>query len=326
MAIFAVLLFCFFQAAPPVPRQTVNNGSQHPEKQQSNPTPNNQTPCNTSPMIENPHPNQNSTEQPNPNASHDEQKPIEVRVLPVEVNKHWPDFLYIGLSAALVIVGIITFRAIRKQAIETANAAKAASDSVAEIKRQADIMQGQTAAIEKSAAAMVTENRPWVLIALAEEREYTGFPIINSISIVPNDNIECTFVIKNYGKTPAQDINVWSEITIDSSSKDAPPISPYSSSEARFGRVKILPGGCSARQWAWYEGCIPISQEQFDQICMRQKWVWIRGVIKYKVGIEGFSRLEYETHFCFRWIIGDEDLASVGKWIPSDVEESNKAT
>jgi hypothetical protein len=211
--------------------------------------------------------------------------------------------------------------AILYQAKETAIAAKAASDSVAGIKRQADIMERQTAAIEKSVSVMVTENRPYVLIALEESALSCGSPRINP----PEFGVSCDFFIKNYGKVPAQKIMVWAELTVDSSKDDATPLGP-DCLVGGINRMKVLPGGCVAMQSAMYSEGVPMLIDHFDEVFNRKKWLWLRGKILYRFADGEESRPDYETNFSFRWIRISKDDPWVGKWIPAHTEESNKAT
>jgi hypothetical protein len=86
----------------------------------------------------------------------------------------------------LVIVGVITFISIRKQAVETAKATKAMQDSLPLQKASAD-------AALANAKAVVNSERPWIFIEI-EKSANVGSPRKANVKIFG----------KNNGRTPAE--------------------------------------------------------------------------------------------------------------------------
>jgi hypothetical protein len=115
---------------------------------------------------------------------------------------------YASPEGALVIVGIITFGGILYQARETAISAKAARDSVAEIKRQADIMERQTTATEiaanaadKNAKALINSERAWFIAYIDYGGRIWG-DVIEDSEGNQDTWIYPKIIVKNKGKTP----------------------------------------------------------------------------------------------------------------------------
>ena len=118
------------------------------------------------------------------------------------------DYVSIGLTLVLVIIGGITFWEVRRQAIETAKAAKAAADSVREMHQQATILERQTKATEIAArsaesnvALLMSKERARVVVEsvklsfMTNEQRSGPFP-------KPGDKI--VFNMMCYGSTPAR--------------------------------------------------------------------------------------------------------------------------
>jgi len=124
--------FLLLKTVPPVPRQAANNSGPDSEKQQG------KSPTN-GPASGNSKSANNQSHSPKPEQSGQQLAPVEVRISPVHVHKDWADYLYIWQSMVLSFAALLTLGAIWYQARETARAANAARDSVAEIKRQSDI-------------------------------------------------------------------------------------------------------------------------------------------------------------------------------------------
>ena len=206
-----MLLAFFLQTLPPVPRQTVKN----PARGTSDST----DERNANKSVPVPAPVQNtehsiSAEGNNSNvAAEDKQGHVIVDRLP---GKDWWDKFYIGLTFALVIIGTLTLGAIWFQAKKTAEAAKAAADSVAAINSQSGIMQQQAlaSAIAASAAqrsadaakisadALIASERAWLMVEI-EPQSAAGVITDGVTGDVYRTTAFVTCISTNQGKTPA---------------------------------------------------------------------------------------------------------------------------
>lgn len=159
-----------------------------------------------------------------------------------------------------------------------------------------------------NAQALVTQIRPYMLLELSEDnKEFSiGYPIIRDPEIVIGNTLSCLFSVKNYGKTPAQDLLVRADLILGDS-RDAPPNIAIADDGQRRGIPKVIPSGNVISQYALRSG-EGFAADEWDAVMIkRTKFAWLRGVIEYSHAIDKprHESRPYETRFCFWLGIGD---------------------
>jgi hypothetical protein len=219
------------------------------------------------------------------------------------------DYASIGITFALALIAAITFLAVRRQAIETAKAAKAAADSVEEMKQQAEILERQTKATETAAEAallnaqaVIHSERPWLLIPIENKIYDIQPPVIIERRPGTHGALSsgCMFALKNYGRSPARVIEhkLWMIRIGDAS---FPPLSAYE----RKGGVKmdyvLAPDTTIPVQVLLEGGDGKLTTPEREAIDTEKNFLWLAGYIRYTDTFERQDFPIYETRFCYRW-------------------------
>jgi hypothetical protein len=286
---FAVL--ALLQVAPPVPRKTTNKARRSSDnvqteaKQKNNPA----TPA-TIQREESTDSNQQQGQKPSPTNGPEH---VIIDNLPKIAGKDDWDKTYIVFAGLLVVIGGITFGAIWYQAKKTAEAAKAAADSVEAINAQAGIMQRQTKAAQDSAEAardnavaakisaeaLISAERAWVLA----DFDYPDRP---------HTHYEFSLIFTNHGPTPARVESFFWETRAIDSLEELPPIPVYGAVEYS-GRL-LAP----REPWA-VDMVFPnaaVSMDRWTEVMKdKNKYVICVGYVRYGGIFEG----KRYTRFCF---------------------------
>jgi hypothetical protein len=193
----------------------------------------------------------------------------------------------------LVGVGIITFLAVWKQAVETKKAAKAAQESVAAVEKQTPLLQASADAARMSAEALVNSERAWVMTKVCRKKECR--PEIGEYT--DHQGELCTtisgfeWISRNDGRTPAWIIEQKLWCRIAQKLPDIPDIS--SPACIRIGGPNPLGVGESNElpiDWAWCKG--KRGHPGDPPSAWGDRPLFIYGVVKYR-DIFG----QYETWF-----------------------------
>jgi len=207
-----------------------------------------------------------------------------------------------------VIVGIVTFILIGYQARETARATKT---------------------MQENTKAFLAENRPWMLLSRDETFTKIYEPYLKPIGKVPpqeHREVSCPFVIRNYGKSPAQILAFNTELLIGDS-KYMPPLANVFNTVSVSAYPYVFPQGESERHYAFIEPQRSATEEEEREILFEgKKFIWLCGLIRYRNPLEqtrGTSTV-HETTFCYVYTAWERPSART--WIPSGPDEYNKAT
>jgi hypothetical protein len=129
---FAFILFMFLQTPPPTPGKATDNGGQKGDARQSQGAPD-KTPTSQPVSVDN-RASEKSQETGKEYASQNEDRPV--KVLPVDVNKNWPDYVYIAANLIIAIATLVI----------------------------AGIAWKQANAATLSVQAVINAERPWILV------------------------------------------------------------------------------------------------------------------------------------------------------------------
>jgi hypothetical protein len=319
----------FLQAGSPVPRKAPDNSGQDSEKQQGKSPANGTAPGNSKPAN-----NQSQPAEPEQGGQHlaspDEHKSIEMRVSPVHVHKDWADYLYIWQSMVLSFAALLTLGAIWYQARETSRAAKAARDSVGEIREQAKIMFRQTIATEKAAEAarsnvqtIIDKERARIYIEPTPfDRERTEqYRSLIAPAFGMSRLVYFTVTIRGF--TDAIIIKSLAQANVTESPE-------HSRGDLCIGMnlPKIIEAGSKARE-EWTFVLSSLAEKDVTDIREGRQFLHFYGLIRY----EDVFRNEHETAFHYLW---DIDAPRFGKpaefhlpmphWKEIDGEEANHCT
>ncbi len=188
--------------------------------------------------------------------------------------------LYVALTAAAVIVGVITARAIWRQMKANEVSARAAKDS---------------------ADALMRGDRAWVLIKRTVTQDRIEDPYLPTVVQMMTDKRipNCVFYLKNYGKTPAKMIAWKYELQIGDNPGTLPDATVYDMRNPPVFTPDMIPQGASFAQRADFK-ILPREQEFID-IKDRNKFLWLCGTVKYVDTFERGKGSEHETVFCYVW-------------------------
>lgn len=187
--------------------------------------------------------------------------------------RDWLYTLYVALTGAAVIIGVITAIAIWRQmkANEvSANAAKESADAV---------MRGE---------------RAWLLV----QEGRTQDPYIVPPDAAPDRFSQCICFLKNSGKTPAKIIGEVFEMQIGES-WDAPPQPERVYGTETDRNSSMIPQDDTVARYIPFSGGF-VSQSDFDSISKMRKILWLCGFIRYRDVFERRGE-DHETSFCYLW-------------------------
>jgi len=235
----------------------------------------------------------------------------------------------VTFTICLAIVGALQFLALLVQAFvfwRTLGAVRTQADLMrvhaSHLENVAMAANDNAAAAKISADAIITENRPWLLL---DEVEVPY--LIPTVEAAPGTErfTHCIVKTKNHGKTPAKVGTLWARLQIGEN-----PMSPPKDLVVEIGRTSAIPepyifppGEVKEAQATLSSGFIS-AQERVDIIKNKTKFLWLLGFIKYRNTFERESGAEYETRFCYLY----ETRLNSPKpfWTPAGPLEYNRAT
>jgi len=291
------IVFLFLQASPPTPRETPENSGQESNNSQAQTAPD-QKPT-PEPVVIDSRAAEKSQESGKKDASQNEDRPV--RVFPVDVNKNWPDYLYIFANlliafATLVIAGI---------AWKQANAAVLSAQSV------------------------ISAERPWLLIPLGDEFSEVYEPVL--VAPLPGEirKSYCTFKLENFGRSPAkvieQKVGLFTGIDVES----VPDADAYNSDGA-FPEDYTFPQNSTLPLQATFAPNGYIALHEIEEIMVYKRFLWLCGYCKYRDTFDRKDAPIYESRFCYRWVYNAVSSTDIkirkSFWIMAGPREYNKAT
>jgi|GEM_PF-3373579 len=183
---------------------------------------------------------------------------------------------------ALVVVGALTGCAVMMQARESAKATKVMGDSL---------------------KVTVAENRPWLLPQMGEGSDRIQEPFLKPVGTMPQEEMRlshCIFYLKNYGKTPAKALSLKAELRIGGNSSEPPSSDIYEIGKLRFNPY-VFPQGEPLAQCAELSPGGFVTEVELDDINKGVRFLWLRGIIRYRHTIDAETVPDYETRFCYLW-------------------------
>jgi hypothetical protein len=206
------------------------------------------------------------------------------------------------------------------------------------IRRQADIVEEQTTATEKSVdaallntEAVINSERPWLCIPMGEEFSKIEPPIL--VERLPGEvrRSYCVVWFKNFGRSPARIVEQKAWLIIGSEPETIPDPKAYESDEDSVKEDYIFPPSETIPVQATFktDGCIT-TQEKEDVLKTKVRYLWLCGFCKYTDTFERKSPPIHESRFCYRWISDaisyeDRDIRK-NFWIMAGPREYNRAT
>ena len=218
-----------------------------------------------------------------------------------------PEILPIWIASLVAIVGTIvavcTLLAIKREAIEIQDVAKAAT---------------------KNADALMLSDRAWLLMERTLTQDQVKDPALLTVEEMASSqqSSHCIFTLKNYGKTPGKMIAWKYELQVGSNPGTIPDTSVYDMSNLPVLTHDIIPQGASVAQQAEFR-ILPTNQTIAD-IQNGIQFLWLCGFVKYVDTFERGNESQHETVFCYFW----EVRMSTPKpfWRPFGTAEYNKAS
>jgi len=204
--------------------------------------------------------------------------PIDVH--PIDVRKDRAD--YVSIAAGLVLtIGTLVLAII---AWIQARAARVSAD-VAQVQAQ----------------ALIGENRPWLLMELGELKPRIEDPFLEPVGTMAQGEerfSNCVFFVRNYGKTPGKVLKVQAELRTGESSSEAPS-SEIEEIATRYN-PGIFPQNASLAQVAELATGI-VSLMELGDINASNRFLWLRGLIRYRHTVEAIGTQDYMTRFSYVW-------------------------
>jgi len=282
--IFLAALLSVVQAAPPVPRKAPNSTASRSQNVQNDAT-GKQRPAAPSPVVgpvTSPK-DQNSAGEPTKTNA---QETVAIREpVPVSIGKDWWDRAYIVFTGLLVLIGGIGIMA----ALQTLKI----------IRRQAVSMRRQTTILRNSVNAVISENRPWLLIPSGQNEAAIQEPFLEPVEQnMWNRMAHCIFFTKNYGSTPGQIFASKAELQIGDSPSTPPDPSVYDMNKVEHTVITFPPGESVASE-ALLAPLAFIKAENRDQVLHGGKYLWLCGFLRYRDTFERENAPEHETRFCY---------------------------
>jgi hypothetical protein len=197
-----------------------------------------------------------------------------------------------------IVVAIYTLRTIKEQAIS----AKASIDAV------------------------ISENRPWLLLERQEHAVRIQPPYLAPIENMGADQRAsyCIFFIKNYGKTPAKITMIRAELQIGDSRAE-PPYKDIFGIKTVAEHPDIFPQGESLAGEARLHPQVFIRAAELDEILKKKtKFLWLCVAIHYENTFERVEKGEYFTLCCYlyeTWLNSPSPM-----WVISGISRYNSAS
>jgi hypothetical protein len=161
------------------------------------------------------------------------------------------------------------------------------------------VIARQTTHLQNSVAAIIAENRPWLLIPSGQSGNGIQEPLLVPVEENMGQRMtHCIFFTKNYGKTPGKIFASKAEMQIGDSPTQPPDASVYDMQEAAHNFIIFPPG----EQVASEADLAPISfikEVDRDKILNKGKFLWLCGFLKYRDTFERENAPEHETRFCY---------------------------
>jgi hypothetical protein len=261
-----IALLMFLQTSQRVPRAAAKNGDSKAEASQNKGTPDQtQTPQSVAPSNPSTTPGGQQTGR---QVTPDNEKPADVRISSVDVNKAPWDFAYIGASLLIALATLVLAGTAWVQASAAKNAAKAAF---------------------LNAKAVIDSERAW-LIPAAESIEPNELPA----GILANSQVETLTVrIENCGRTPAWLMD-WFIGPVVSEDASIGQITNAARPEGNFPHARPFPH--TRIEDFWFEWTT--SKAEIGQIKAGQKHLYIWGFLQYRSIASDEPRV---SRFCFHY-------------------------
>lgn len=199
---------------------------------------------------------------------------------------------------------------IKRQTKATQDSAKAASDTVAEVKQQVEIMERQT-------AVLVNANRPWLLIPMGNEFSEIGQPRFDTqVSHV-------TFKLENFGQTPARIVQQKVRLYLGDSDDFPARWKPFEDIGLREDYT--MPQTSIHPIQAYIEPDGIISVQDISEVLEGRRHLWLCGFIRYRAASDSDEKEEpYETRICYVWMTKTTSPAPF--WIMRGPRSYNRTT
>jgi len=211
------------------------------------------------------------------------QSHIVVDALP---KKDFWDYFSLVLTAALVIIGALTFVAILYQAIKTADAAaatqdaaKATQEATEGIRRQIDIMERQNEHFTNS-------ERAWALVDIGKLPDFQPDPNrLQILWIYP--------MIKNYGRTPAHITRIAGIVKLIPDGEKLPEIPEYTVGQGFDERINtVLPPEVPIQPR------LGVSGDEFIRVQEGKVTLYVHGFVEYS----DVNRNRRRSAYCFVYV------------------------
>jgi hypothetical protein len=216
-----------------------------------------------------------------------------------------------------VFVAIFTLTSIQRQTRSTHHQA-------VQVRRQTRILKNSAQAALLNARAVMTAERPWLLVPLGFETKAIQEPYLVPVERDLGQRMShCFFTIKNYGNTPGQVFASKDQLQISDSPVQPPDISVYDMANANHTVIAFPPGESVAVE-ARLEPFGFIEEDDLKSVLKGGKYLWLCGFVRYRDTFQRKQAPEHETRFCY--IYENRMNAPKPYWRLAGPPEFNRAT
>lgn len=230
----------------------------------------------------------------------DSEKPVTVRVNPVDVHKDAWDYAYIGASLLIAIATLVIACIAWKQAGAAEASAQAALQSV---------------------NVVLNSQRPWLFIPMGDEFSEIKQPVLPEAG--DNRVTHVTFSLKNFGQSPARVVEQKVRLYLGVSPLLVPSSTAFDSQDA-IHEDYAFPQGAVVPIQAPLDPNGHISPENRTALLSGGVFLWLCGYCKYRSASDTGQESVYETRFCYLWINNTNRPSAF--WIMAGPREYNTAT
>lgn len=287
------MLLAFVQTAPPIPRQPANKASKQGQHLKTEARSSEAMPAKA-PTVENPSKIQPAKTGSN-DTTKDEEKYVNVRVPPINVNKDGVDYLSIIAGLLLTLATLL----IAIYAVVQAGAAKANAEAAL-----------------LNARAIINSERPWLFIDIKTSNAKT-----DENGTFQSLGFNVSF--RNWGKTPAEIINFDQHTECRDDCENLPTPAKYRLEGHVWAHTRMVPAGEAWRDAeSHFFATSFLLPDQWKDVQGSRKRFLYWGRLQYRDLIENTKTIHelknlgtvHETCFCYFWSPSLNEFLICGPW------------